>query len=166
MPGWDRKAKTISIKAPSLLDEILDAYRSVHISIFWDQTRVVGRIAELAQQQPEATSQCLAILHVIGERSISEIPVEPGSALTVVRAFGEVLSQQVRSYGRPSGDEGVLLSALRRIERLEERARLHDKKDIATLAIQQVRAATGMCPPGQAALMARLNAVLVSMESQ
>ena len=149
---------------PEILDEVLGAYRSVHISVFWDQDKAVRRITELARQQPLAASRCFAILHVIGERSISEIPVEPGSASAVIQALGQVLQQQVRSYGRPTGDEGVLLSALRRIERLGERAKLHIKKDLASLAVQQVRAAIGMCPPGQVSLKERLNAVLAMME--
>ena len=146
-----------------ILDEVLGAYRSVHISVFWNQTEAVGRITELALQQPLATSRCLAILHVIGERSISEIPVEPGSASAVIRALGQVLQQRVRSYGSPAADDGVLLSALRRIEHLGERAKLHDKKDIASLAVQQVRSAIGMCPPGQASPKEQLNAVLAAM---
>ena len=165
LAGLGEEGKKHIHEDPKILDEVLEAYRSVHISVLWDQIEAVGRITELAREQPLATSQCLAILHVIGERSISEIPVDPGSASAVIRAFGEVLGQQVRSYGRPNGDEGVLLSALRRIERLGERAQLHDKKDLASLAVQQVRAAIGMCPPGQAALKERLNAVLVAMEN-
>ena len=148
-----------------ILDEVLSAYRSVHISVFWDQTQAVGRIAELARQQPVVTSQCLAILHVIGERSISQIPVDPGSASAVIRALGKVLRQQVHSYGRPNSDEGVLLSALRRLERLGEQAKLHNKIDIDSLAVQQVRAAIGMCPPGQTPLEERLKAVLAVMEN-
>ena len=148
-----------------ILEEILRAYRSVHLSVFGDQDKAVGRITELARQEPLAASRCLAVLHVIGERSISEIPVESGSASTVIRALGLVLHQQVRSYGRPTGDEVVLLSALRRIEFLGERAQLHDKKDLASLAVQQVRAAIGMCPPGQASLKEQLNAVLAVIEN-
>lgn len=149
---------------PKILDEVLGAYRSVHISVFWDQDKAVGRITELAGQRPLAASRCLAILHVIGERSISEIPVEPGSASAVIRALGQVLQQQVHSYGRPTGDQGVLLSALRRLERLGERAKLHNKIDLASLAVQQVRTAMGMCPPLQASLKEQLKDVLAVME--
>ena len=148
-----------------ILDEILAAYRSVNITVLGNQEGAIQRIAEYAQQHQPSVSKCQAILYVIGERAISEFPVDSGPANLVIQALGRLIQQHLRSLELISSTERDLNSALIRIENLGRRAKVHNKMDLVYLAIQQLRTAIAACSLDQEPLKRRLEALISSVNS-
>ena len=148
-----------------MLDEISGAYRSANTAVFGNQEQAIRGMTEHAQRHPPAASKCQAILHVIGERAISEISVDTGSANSAIQALGRLLQHHVRSSNQISSTEQDLNSAIRRIETLGRRAKAHAKMDVVYLAVQQLRAAIAACSPHQEPLKRRLEAAISSVNN-
>ena len=148
-----------------MLDEIVGAYRSANGAVFGDQEQAIRLVSERAERHPPAASKCQSILHVIGERAISEISVDMGSANSSIRALGRLLQHNVRSSDQVSSTEQDLNSAIRRIENLGRRAKAHAKMDVVYSAVQQLRAAIAACSPDQEPLRGRLEAVIYSVNN-
>ena len=147
-----------------VLDEIESAYRSVNIAALWGPNKAIERIGNLAQFQPSVAGKCLVILHIIGERAISEIPVEVGAARSAILALGNLLQHRLSTSDVEPGDEQILLSSLARLEDLGIRANLHDKTTLSDLALQQIHEATRACSSERAHLKRHLEAVMVRLE--
>ena len=126
---------------PAMLNEIEGAYRSVNIAALWDQEEAINRIVNLAQRQPTAVVKCQTLLYIIGERAISEIPVEAGAARSVILVLGGLLRRSLSDSSSEPADDQVLMSALLRLEYLGTRAILHTKIALTDLVLQQLQIA-------------------------
>ena len=149
-----------------LLNETLNAYRSVNIAVFWDQDKAIERVSDLAQNQQWAVSKCQSILLVIGERAISATPTESGSANSVIMALGKLLQRHIVALEHNPGDEGDMLSALVQIERLGDQAKLHNNINLFYLAVTQLHVASQSCSEEQASTKRLLARAIARLEKQ
>ena len=149
-----------------LLNEILSAYRSVNIAVFWNQDKAIERVSDLAQHQQWAVSKCQSILLVIGERAISATPTDSGSANLVIVALGKLLQCHIVSLEHNPGDEQDMLTALVQIENLGDRAKLHNNINLSDLAITQLHVASQSCSEDRASARRLLEGAIARLEKQ
>ena len=162
--GFGNRDHTDLSVSTEILDEIESAYRSVNIAALWDQNKSIELIGNRAQLQPTVAGKCQALLHIIGERAISEIPVEAGPARSAILVLGRLLQQQVSASNLEPDDEQILMSALVRLGRLGTQANLHNKIDLAHFVLQQIHAANTACSSDREHLKRHFEAVIASLE--
>ena len=151
---------------PELLTETLSAYRSVNIAVFWDQSVAIERVSDLAEHQRWAVDKCQAILHVIGERSISAAPVDSRSPNLAIMALGRLLQLHIVDLEHSPSDDRDMLTALVQIENLGDRAKLHNNINLSDLAVDQLHAASQSCSEGQASARRLLVRAIARLEKQ
>ena len=147
-----------------LLNETLNAYRSVNIAVFLDQPPVIGRLSELAHRQQWAVSKCQAILYVIGERAIYATPTDSGSANSVIVALGQLLQTHIAALRYSPGDERDMLTALVQVERLGNQAKHCNNLNLCNLAITQLHLASRSCSEGQTTTQRLLSRAIARLE--
>ena len=130
---------------PEMLDELEGAYRSVNIAALWDQEEAINRIVDLTERQPLAVVKCQTLLYIIGERAISEIPVEARSARSAILVLGQLLQNSLSAPISEPGDDQVLMSAILRLEYLGTRAMLNHKTALTDVVLQQLQSAVESC---------------------
>lgn len=150
---------------PEMLDEIEGAYRSVNIAALWDQGDAIDRIVNLLQRQPTVVVKCQTLLYIIGERTISEIPVEVGSARSVILVLGRLLQESLNAPSLEAGDDQTLMSAILRLEYLGTRAMLHRKIALTDLVLQQLQSAAESCSLNRQPMKRHIEAVIEGLEA-
>lgn len=150
---------------PETLDEIEGAYRSVNIAALWGQEEAINRIVSLTQRQPTAIVKCQTLLYIIGERAISEIPVEAGSARSVILVLGQLLQENLSASSLEPGDDQVSMSAILRLEYLGTRAMLHHKTALTDFVLQQLQSAAESSLLNQQPMKRHIEAVIARLDA-
>ena len=155
-----------SLTTPELLDETLNAYRSVNIAVFWDQGVAIERVSDLAEHQRWVVDKCQAILHVIGERSISAAQMDSRSPNLAIMALGRLLQRHIVDLEHTPSNDRDMLTALVHLENLGDRAKLHNNINLSDLAITQLHVASQSCSEDQVPTKRLLAGAIARLEKQ
>lgn len=128
----------------SILEQVTDAYRTVHCGILRHQNHeilLIARLAHLAAEQGHTNVllECQMMLYVICERTITEFSIESESARAAIENLGNIVEiQTCCSLSRDDHDRCVT-SAVMSIEFLGIKAQELEREDLKDLALVQLQ---------------------------
>ena len=133
-----------SDSAAEILNEVAEALKSVDITSLRQVDRkimLIGNCAGVAIDRGERSvvSRLLLILHVIGDRLISEMPSEVDAPQRVVGTLGDIMLR-VMDEGRLLRDPASLVrSGILRVEDLGTKGLSSNMEDVREWAVRQLR---------------------------
>lgn len=162
-------AGTDSSTREEMLDELADSYRSVNISAlrhYDSEVKLIGQLAgfAVAECQSAVVGKFQTILHIIGERAISECSIESESASSAIATLGDMIQIEMKSSLPANDHDRLVRSAVMQIEFLGTTARAANKADIGDLALVQLRRAINTHSNGSERVKRNIEAAIARLD--
>ena len=167
--GIEQPADPDPATQEGVLDEVLEAFRSVNLSALRRQGRSIELIRDYGLQAVESHQMRIGLklqnlLYVLGDRTIPAYPLESTCASSAILAIGNLVQAEFNSSLQSSDRDNLVITASTQLESLGNTARSASQDELWRLATTHLQRAERVCPDDAEGLRRNIKASLEHLQ--